>query len=172
VLILITLSDYVKVVYNPKTFIPHAASRRQAFAHCALFLVAAIRRCEDRVSVPLWGYALSRPLTVVVLVGHYPTNKLMVRKLLPWRVVTPFTHPSCDRRVYAVLTQISLGYSTPRGRFLRITQPFATVRYKSDRSTCMPKARRQRLPWARIKPSKSDEKHTKMHVSSKNAFRR
>ncbi len=28
---------------------------------------------------------------------------------------------------------------------------------KPDRSTCMPKARRQRSSWARIKPSNSDE---------------
>ena len=51
-------------VYNPKTFIPHAASLRQAFAHCAIFLTAASRRSLDRVSVPMWPIILSDRLTV------------------------------------------------------------------------------------------------------------
>jgi len=78
-------------VYDPKAFIPHAASLRQAFAHCARFLAAASRRSRARVSVPLWGIALSGPLPVVALVGHYPTNKLMGRTLLLKRIVTSFT---------------------------------------------------------------------------------
>ena len=40
-------------VYDPKTFIPHAASLRQAFAHCAIFPTAASRRSLDRVPVPM-----------------------------------------------------------------------------------------------------------------------
>ncbi len=39
--------------YDPKTFITHAASLRQAFAHCAIFPTAASRRSLDRVSVPV-----------------------------------------------------------------------------------------------------------------------
>ena len=61
-------------VYNPKTFILHAASLRQAFAHCARFPTAASRRSLDRVSVPVWLIILSDQLTIVALVGHYPTN--------------------------------------------------------------------------------------------------
>ncbi len=79
-----------KMVYNPKAFIPHAVSLRQAFAHCAIFPVAATRRCRPRVSVTLWGATLSRPLPVVALVGHYPTNKLMGHRLLSRRIVTSF----------------------------------------------------------------------------------
>ena len=41
----------VKGVYNPKAVIPHAASLRQAFAHCAIFPTAASRRSLGRVSV-------------------------------------------------------------------------------------------------------------------------
>ena len=78
------------MVYNPKAFIPHAALRRQAFAHCAQFPVAATRRCEARVSVLLWGYTLSRPLPVIALVSHYLTNKLIGRRPLPKWEVTPF----------------------------------------------------------------------------------
>ena len=67
----------MKGVYNPKTFIPHAASLRQAFAHCAIFLTAASRRSLARISVPVWLIILSDQLPVVALVGHYPTNKLI-----------------------------------------------------------------------------------------------
>src|SRR3989304_3741234 len=79
-----------KEVYNPKAFIPHAASRRQTFVHCARFPVAATRRCIGRVSVLFWGVMLSPPLPVVALVGHYPTNKLMGDRLLSRQAVTPF----------------------------------------------------------------------------------
>ena len=63
-----------KEVYDPKAFIPHAESLRQAFAHCAIFPVAAIRRCIARVSVLLWLTDLSVQLPVIALVGFYPTN--------------------------------------------------------------------------------------------------
>src|SRR3989442_7652332 len=69
----------MKEVYNPKAFIPHAASLRQAFAHCEIFPTAASRRSLGRVSVPVWPVALSGRLPVVALVGHYPTNKLIGR---------------------------------------------------------------------------------------------
>ncbi len=64
-------------VYIPKDFILHAASLRQAFAHCGIFVAAATRRCPGSVSVPMWPVALSRRLPVVALVGFYPTNKLI-----------------------------------------------------------------------------------------------
>ncbi len=61
-------------LYDPKTFITHAASLRQAFAHCAIFPTAASRRSLDRVSVPVWLIILSDQLPVVALVSHYLTN--------------------------------------------------------------------------------------------------
>ncbi len=69
-------------LYNPKAFIAHAASLRQAFAHCARFPTAASRRSLDRVSVPVWLFILSDQLPVVALVSHYLTNKLMGRRLI------------------------------------------------------------------------------------------
>jgi hypothetical protein len=63
-----------KEVYDPKAFVLHAALLRQAFAHCAISLAAATRRYLVRVSVPVWGVTLSRPLPVFALVGSYPTN--------------------------------------------------------------------------------------------------
>ena len=61
-------------LYDPRAFITHAALLRQAFAHCAKFPTAASRRSLDRVSVPVWLIILSDQLTIVALVGHYPTN--------------------------------------------------------------------------------------------------
>ncbi len=69
-------------LYDPKAFITHAALLRQGFPHCAKFLTAASRRSLDRVSVPVWLIILSDQLTIEALVGHYPTNKLMVRGLI------------------------------------------------------------------------------------------
>jgi hypothetical protein len=76
------ISSPLTAVYNPRAFIPHAASLRQAFAHCGRFSTAATRRCPDSVSVPVVGAMLSHPLDIVALVGHYPTNKLIPRKPL------------------------------------------------------------------------------------------
>ncbi len=59
---------------RPKAFIAHAASLRQGCPHCAIFPTAASRRSLDRVSVPVWLIVLSDQLTIVALVGHYPTN--------------------------------------------------------------------------------------------------
>ncbi len=67
-------SSLATVVYDPEAFIPHAASLRQAFAHCARFPTAASRRSLGRVSVPMWLIILSDQLPVVALVSHYLTN--------------------------------------------------------------------------------------------------
>ncbi len=68
------ISSLATVLYDPKTFITHAALLRQAFAHCARFPTAASRRSLDRVSVPVWLIILSDQLPVVALVGFYPAN--------------------------------------------------------------------------------------------------
>ena len=69
-------------VYNPKAFILHAVSLRQAFAHCGRFSTAASRRSLGSVSVPVWLTILSDQLPVLALVSHYLTNKLMGRELV------------------------------------------------------------------------------------------
>ncbi len=76
-------SSHLTELYDPKAFITRAALLRQGFPHCAKFLTAASRRSLDRVSVPVWLIILSDQLTIVALVGYYPTNKLMVRGLIP-----------------------------------------------------------------------------------------
>ena len=79
-------SSLAKGVYNPKAFIPHAALLRQTFVHCAKFLAAASRRSLGRVSVPVWLSVLSDQLPVIGLVGRYPTNYLIGRRLLQWHI--------------------------------------------------------------------------------------
>jgi hypothetical protein len=61
-----------KELYNLTAFFVHAASLRQAFAHCGRFLAAASRRSLDRVSVPMWPYTLSGRLPIIATVGPYP----------------------------------------------------------------------------------------------------
>ena len=78
-------SSLLKEVYNPKAVIPHAASLRQASAHCAIFPTAASRRSLGRVSVPVRPVTLSGRLPVVALVAHNPTNKLIGRGPIPRR---------------------------------------------------------------------------------------
>ena len=61
-------------VYNPKAFIPHAASLGHACAHCRRFSTAATRRCLASVSVPVARVVLSHPLAIFALVSRYLTN--------------------------------------------------------------------------------------------------
>ena len=68
------MSSPTKEVYTPKGFVLHAASLRQACAHCGIFLTAASRRSLGRISVPVWLAVLSDQLRIVALVGRYLTN--------------------------------------------------------------------------------------------------
>ncbi len=67
-------SSRATAVYDPKAVLPHAASLRQAFAHCARFPTAASRRSLGRLSVPMWLAILSDQLPVVALVSRYLAN--------------------------------------------------------------------------------------------------
>ena len=63
-------------------FILHAAWLDQSCLHCPIFLTAASRRSRVRVSVPVWGVTLSRPLLIAGLVSRYLTNYLIRRTLI------------------------------------------------------------------------------------------
>ena len=82
------ISSPLTAVYNPKAFIPHAASLGQACAHCRRFSTAATRRCLGSVSVPMTRVVLSHPLPINALVGRYPANKLIGCRLIPGRIHT------------------------------------------------------------------------------------
>ncbi len=83
-------SSTPKGLYNLPAFIVHAASLRQTFVHCGIFLAAASRRSLGRISVPMCPVALSGRVPVVALVGLYPANKLMGRRPLPRRSRSSF----------------------------------------------------------------------------------
>jgi hypothetical protein len=76
------MSSPSKAVYDPKAFLPHAASLRQACAQCENSLTAASRRSPGRVSVPVWLAVLSDQLRIAALVGRYPANQLIRRRPL------------------------------------------------------------------------------------------
>ena len=102
-------------VYNPKAFIPHAASLRQTFVHCGRFSTAATRRCPDSVSVPVVGAALSRPLVVFGTVGRYPAVYLVTRRPLRGRNRTLCLTASTQQDRPG-LPGVSPRYTGPSGR--------------------------------------------------------
>ena len=123
-------------LYDPKTFITHAALLDQAFAHCPIFPTAASRRSLGRVSVPVWLIILSDQLPVLALVGHYPANKLMGRGLIfrceASEEVPHFSHIPSGLWSHLVLARVSPGYPKPKGRLPTCSSP---VRH----STSLPK---------------------------------
>jgi hypothetical protein len=103
----------------------------QACAHCPIFPTAASRRSLGRVSVPVWLIILSDQLTIVALVGLYPANKLIVRRLLSRRLAPlALGH-------HAVLAIVSHGCPPPGDRYLRVTHPSATAGYPAVRLACV-----------------------------------
>src|SRR6059058_3323480 len=117
-------SSRATVVYTPKGVLPHAASLRQSFDHCARFPTAASRRSLGRLSVPMWLAILSDQLPVVALVGRYPANELIGREPLspPRRFPVVDMYQPLRMRYYP-----AVGPAIPReeaGRS-RVTHPFA-----------------------------------------------
>lgn len=119
------------MLYNPKTFFTHAALLDQGFPHCPIFPTAASRRSLGRVSVPVWLIILSDQLSIIALVGLYPTNKLIERRLLHRRLA-PLT-----LRCHAVLASVSQSYPPPMDRYLRVTHPSATNPERFVRLACV-----------------------------------
>lgn len=130
-------SSLLKEVYNPKAVIPHAASLRQASAHCAIFPTAASRRSLGRVSVPVWPVALSGRLPVVALVGHYPTNKLIGREPIPNRKT--FHHHPMPEAVVSGIRPSFPGLSQSQGQVAHVLLTRSPLEYPEGpfRSTCM-----------------------------------
>ena len=99
-------SSHRTKVYNPKTFILHAALLHQGFPHCAISPTAASRRSLGRVSVPMWPrvsvpmwpFNLSVRLPIVALVGRYPANWLIGRESISQRIAPLISQP-CGRKM-------------------------------------------------------------------------
>ena len=83
------LSSLLTEVYDPKTFIPHAALLGQTCVHCPIFPTAASRRSLGRISVPMWPVDLSVRLPIAGTVGRYPAVYLMGRDPIPRRLGFP-----------------------------------------------------------------------------------
>jgi hypothetical protein len=117
-------SSRATVVYTPKGVLPHAASLRQTFVHCARFPTAASRRSLGRFSVPMWLAILSDQLPVVALVSRDLANLLIGREPLdlPRRFLQSRMSPTERMRYYPAvgpaIPQKSVGCS-------RVTHPFA-----------------------------------------------
>ena len=109
-------SSLLKEVYNPKAFFPHAASLRQAFAHCARFPTAASRRSLGRVSVPVWLIVLSDQLRIVALVGRYPYQQANPPRARPRpEAEATFSSRPEGQMGYPVLIRVSPGYPSVGG---------------------------------------------------------
>ncbi len=133
------------MVYTPKGLFPHAASLRQTFVHCGIFVTAASRRSLGSVSVPMRRVNLSVPVPVEALVSHYLTNKLIGHGPLSSRKVSEEI-PTFDRCTirYCGLIGYYLQFPTAipklKARYPCITRPAATLlvlRRKLSRTTCM-----------------------------------
>ena len=131
-------SSHGTEVYNPRTFFPHAALLDQAFAHCPIFPTAASRRSLDRLSVPVWPFALSGRLPIVDLVVRYTANYLMGRELIYDRIA-PLTSLPCDIVVSCGIS-ISFEMLFPCHRQIAhalLTRPPLEHPCECPRSTCM-----------------------------------
>src|SRR5204862_5556938 len=91
-------------VYNPKTFILHAASLDQGFPHCEKFSTAATRRCLGRVSVPVWLVVLSDQLPVSL--GEPLPHQLADRPRAPLLAPGPLTDPQLWFSGHATLNRM------------------------------------------------------------------
>ena len=119
-------SSLIKEVYNPKTFILHAALLRQGCPHCAISPTAASRRSLGRVSVPMWPFILSDRLLIIALVGRYPSNKLIRRKPLLQRKLrraslSSYCHAATG--THSVLAAVSSCCPHLKGRLLTRYSP-------------------------------------------------
>jgi hypothetical protein len=127
-----------KGVYTPKGVIPHAASLRQACAHCGKSLAAASRRSRGRLPVPVWLAILSDQRPVIASVGRYPADQLMGRGPLPGRPRKGSPPRPSRRGAYAGLADVSAGYPPARGRSPTCSSPVRRSGGRSPpRPTCM-----------------------------------
>ena len=78
----------------------------------------------------MWPFNLSVRLPIVALVGLYPANQLMGRRLIPRRSRRSFPNPASAGPYHAVLSHVSMCYPKLEGRL----------------STCYSPVRRSRIP--------------------------
>ncbi len=101
---------------KPMLMHEHVGSPYHTFVHCKGSAPAAPRRAGTSISVSLSGLPLSRPVPIVGLVGHYPTNNLIGRHPILRREFQIQSIP--DSVPYQDLPTVSRGYSRPKGRLV------------------------------------------------------
>ena len=141
-------SSTPKGLYNLPAFLVHAASLRQTFVHCGIFLAAASRRSLGRISVPMCPSTLSGRIPIIALVRRYRTNKLMGRGPILRRGHSPFPRGPLTTALVFGITRYFYRLSPTRGYVTHVllTSPPLSDRSKllSCRPTCMLKTHRQR----------------------------
>ena len=131
-------SSLLKGVYNPKAFFPHAASLRQAFAHCARFPTAASRRSLGRISVPMWLIILSDRLRVVGMVSRYLAIYLIRREPLHARTLAgAFLSRACTPENVCGISPGFPGLSPMHGQVAHVLRTRSPLTSEDARSTCM-----------------------------------
>ncbi len=83
----------------------HSESPYHTFVYCKVFALAILRGVRTLISVSSSRLPLSRPLPIAGLVGHYPTNNLIGRRLILWRNLSKKEHSSTN-----LLSGISLSF--------------------------------------------------------------
>ena len=71
----------------------------------------------------MWPFNLSVRLPIVALVGRYPANQLMGRRLIPRRSRRSFPNPACAGPYHAVLSHVSMCYPGLEGRLSTCYSP-------------------------------------------------
>ena len=139
-------SSPAKGFYNLSAFVIHAASLRQTFVHCGIFLAAASRRSLGRISVPVWPYTLSGRLPIIALVGRYLTNQLMGRGLIFVRRRSAFPCAPYGHKRIRYYPLFLMAIPMTKADHPRVTHQSAALGGIAPpcRSTCMLKTRRQR----------------------------
>jgi hypothetical protein len=123
-----TYSSNSKGFYNLSAFLIHAASLRQTFVHCGIFLAAASRRSLGRISVPMCPFTLLGRIPIIALVSFYLTNWLMGREPFLLRSLSflSLATSSVTKRIrYYLLFLVAIPIK--RVRHPRVTHQSATL---------------------------------------------
>ncbi len=127
------LAPVLPTTYSPKdlflakahTMYEHSGSPYHTFVHCRGFAPAAPRRAGTSISVSLSGLPLSRPLQIFGLVGRYPTNSLIRRRLILKHEFERNNIPVCFS--YQVYTQFPEIIPDLRVDYRRVTEQSADL---------------------------------------------
>ncbi len=109
------LAPVLPTTYSPRSLILTKANTKywhlefpyHTFVHCKVFAPAAPRRARTSISVSFSGLPLSRPLRIFGLVGRYPANNLIRRRLILWRYLS-------EKNLSRIILLSSLNLSFPR----------------------------------------------------------